>query len=110
MVQFQTDPHHMPIEDASVQWPEKLSPSIKLARIKIPAQSFDSPEQLAFARNLSYNPWHTLAEHRPLGNQNRARKQIYLETSKFRQQINAEPHIEPTGEEFLGRGSGGLNA
>ncbi len=100
MVQFQTDPHRMPIENASVQWPEKLSPLIKLARIEIPAQNFNSPEQLAFARNLTYNPWHTLAEHRPLGNQNRARRHIYKETSKYRQKINAEPHIEPTGEEF----------
>ncbi len=99
-VQFQTDPHRMPIEDASVQWPEKLSPFIRLARIRIPPQQFDSPEQLAFARKLSYNPWHTLAAHQPLGNQNRGRRLIYYETAKYRQQINNEPHIEPTGEEF----------
>ncbi len=100
MVQFQTDPQRMPLENASVQWPEKLSPFIPLARIKIPAQQFASPAQLAFARNLTYNPWHTIAAHRPLGNQNRARKLIYQQTSRYRQQLNAEEHIEPTGEEF----------
>lgn len=99
MVQFQTDPHKMPLENASVIWPEKLSPYIKVATIRIPAQKFDSPAQLKFARNLSFNPWHSIAEHRPLGNQSRARKYIYLETSKFRQRMNGEQRIEPTGDE-----------
>lgn len=100
-VQFQTDPHRMPIEDASVVWPERLSPPVKVAVLRIPVQKFDSEAQLAFARNLSFNPWHSLPEHRPLGNQNRARKLIYLETSKVRQRINAEPRIEPTGDEVF---------
>ena len=30
MVQVQTDAHLMPIENASVRWPEKLSPLLKL--------------------------------------------------------------------------------
>lgn len=101
MVQFQTDSHRMPIENASVRWPEKLSPYRKVATLRIPAQQFDSPAQLDFDRHLSFNPWHCLAEHRPLGNQNRARRHIYLETSKFRQRMNGDERIEPTGEEFL---------
>lgn len=99
MVQFQTDTHKMPIENASVIWPEKLSPYIKVATLRIPPQKFDSPEQLKFARNLSFNPWHSIAEHRPLGNQSRARKYIYLETSKFRQQMNNDKRVEPTGDD-----------
>ena len=98
MVQFQTDSHRMPIENASVVWPETLSPYIKVATLRIPAQKFDSPAQLVFARNLSYNPWHCIAEHRPLGNQSRARKYIYLETSKFRQQMNGDRRIEPRSD------------
>ena len=101
MIQFQTDAHKMPIENASVVWPEKLSPYIKVATLRIPAQKFDSPEQLAFARNLSFNPWHCIAEHRPLGNQNRARKTIYYETSKARQNMNGEKRIEPNPEDFF---------
>lgn len=100
-VQFQTDPHRMPVEDASVIWPERLSPPVKVAVLRIPAQKLDSEAQLAFARNLSFNPWHGIGEHRPLGNQNRARKRIYLETSKVRQRINGEPRIEPTGDEVF---------
>jgi hypothetical protein len=98
-IQFQTDTHKMPIENAAVIWPEKLSPHIKVATLRIPVQKFASPAQLKFAQNLSFNPWHSIAEHRPLGNQGRARKQIYLETSKFRQQMNQAKRLEPTGDE-----------
>ncbi len=99
VVQFQTDPHRMPIEDASVVWPKRLSPYVPVATLRIGAQQFDSPAQHQFARNLSYNPWHSIPEHRPLGNQNRARKLIYLETSRHRQAMNQEDHIEPSGDE-----------
>ena len=101
-VQFQTDPHRMPIEDASVIWPTRLSPYRRVATLRIPAQTFDSPDQLAFARNLAFNPWHSIPEHRPLGNQNRVRKLIYQQTSQVRQAMNHEPHIEPTGRESFG--------
>jgi hypothetical protein len=104
-IQFQKDPVKMPIENASVEWPEKASPFVPIGTLRIPKQTFDYPDQLAFARKLMFNPWHTLPEHRPLGNQNRARKHIYVKTAALRQKINAEPHVEPTGEEQFG-GSG----
>ncbi|HWT98983.1 MAG TPA: catalase family protein [Terriglobales bacterium] len=98
-LQLQTDPHRMPIEDASVLWPTHLSPRIPVATLRIPRQKFDSPAQLAFARNLRLNPWHCLPEHRPLGNQSRARRRMYEELAIFRQKMNNEAHIEPTGNE-----------
>ena len=64
----------MPVEDPTVEW---TAPWQKVATIRIPPQSFDSPEQMAFGENLSFTPWHTLPEHRPLGGVNRARKRIY---------------------------------
>lgn len=100
-IQFQKDPVKMPIEDASIVWSEKASPFIRVAQIKIPQQDFCHPAQDAFARNITINPWHTLPELRPLGNQNRARKYIYKATSLMRQKINAEKHIEPTGDEVF---------
>jgi hypothetical protein len=99
MIQFQVDANKMPIEDASIEWSPRLSPFIPIALLRLPIQTFDSAAQLAFARNLSFNPWHCIADHRPLGNQNRARKTIYLELSRLRQAMNAEAHIEPTGDE-----------
>jgi hypothetical protein len=99
MVQIQTDPHRMPIEDATVKWPERLSPYVPVARVRLPAQRFDSDAQLAFADALRYNPWHSLAEHRPLGNSNRARRRMYWELARLRQGMNQVEHIEPTGDE-----------
>jgi hypothetical protein len=61
LLQAQRNPQRMPIEDASVEWPERLSPFVAVAKITIPEQKFDSPEQIVFARELSYNPWHTIA-------------------------------------------------
>jgi hypothetical protein len=91
----------MPIENASVLWPERLSPMVPVATLRIPRQKFDSPQQMAFAHNLSYNPWHCIPEHRPLGNQGRARHRMYWELSKIRQGMNGTPHIEPTGDEVF---------
>jgi len=99
MVQVQTDAHRMPIEDATVKWPERLSPYVTVATLRIPAQTFDSDEQMAFADALRFNPWHSLPEHRPLGNSNRARLTMYYELAKLRQAMNRVEHVEPTGDE-----------
>lgn len=101
LVQLQTDPARMPIENAGVEWPERLSPFVPVAKLEIPRQEFDSPGQRAFARRLSYNPWHAIAAHRPLGNLNRARRVIYSELSRLRQAMNQEPHVEPDGSEVF---------
>jgi len=100
-LQRQTDPHLMPIENNAVLWPEKLSPRVSVATLRLPRQKFDSPAQMEFAKRLSYNPWHTIAEHRPLGNQSRARRRMYLELSMLRHSMNDVPHYEPTGDELF---------
>ena len=100
-LQLQTDARRMPVEDASVRWPERLSPSVPVAVLRLPRQSFDSPGQLAFAHTLSMNPWHCVPEHRPLGNQNRARYRVYQALSRLRQSMNGTPHREPTGDEVF---------
>jgi hypothetical protein len=89
----------MPIENAAVMWPPKLSPRVPAAVLRIPRQTFDSPQQLAFARVLRYNPFHCLPEHRPLGNVSRARRRMYSELAQLRQSMNNDQHIEPTGDE-----------
>jgi hypothetical protein len=101
LVQVQTDPHRMPIENAAVRWPEKLSPFIPAATIHIPKQKFDSPAQFEFAKKMSINPWHCLNEHRPLGNQSRARRRLYKELSMYRQKMNNVSHVEPNGSEVF---------
>jgi hypothetical protein len=101
LVQIQTDPVKMPVEDATIVWDETLSPFQKVATIRIPAQVFDLPAQKEFAENLSFTPWHSLPEHRPLGSTNRVRRSVYETISKLRHQMNNAPRQEPTGDEIF---------
>jgi len=98
-LQRQGDPRRMPVENAAIAWSERRSPFVPVARIAIPQQRFTSPAQLAFARRLAFNPWHCVEAHRPLGNQNRARRTLYAELSRLRQAMNREPLVEPDGSE-----------
>jgi hypothetical protein len=86
MVQFQTDPRRMPIEDASVEWKASESPYIPVARIRVPSQPMNNPGVVQACDQMAFNPWHCLPEHRPLGNMNRARRRIYEAMAAFRAQ------------------------
>ncbi|MEW2513371.1 catalase family protein [Streptomyces sp. NPDC046870] len=99
LVQVQTDAHRMPVENASVVWPERLSPFVPVATLRLHRQECDPAGQFARADRLSFNPWHAVPEHRPLGNQNRARRTIYLRLARLRQSMNGTPHQEPGEEE-----------
>ncbi len=87
-VQRQNPDYYMPIEDPSVEWSEAISPFETVATIKVPAQDFDSREQNLFCDNLSFNPWHALPEHRPIGGINRLRKAVYEAVSIYRLERN----------------------
>lgn len=99
MVQLRTKPEAMPIEDPTVEWKESDSPFVSVARLTIPRQRFDAPAQMEFCENLSYTPWHSLPEHRPLGGINRVRRAVYEGISKLRHETNRAARSEPTGEE-----------
>jgi hypothetical protein len=85
------------VEDARKEWPEAKAPFYKVATIRIPRQEFDTPEQNQFCENLSFTPWHALAEHRPLGGINRLRKVVYDTISRARHDMNRAERKEPSG-------------
>jgi hypothetical protein len=95
MMQVQKDPVRMPVEDASVEWSENESPSIKVATLRIPPQSFRTREREELAEDLSFSPAHSLIDHRPIGGINRARIEIYRYLSEFRHKHNDKHLIEP---------------
>lgn len=84
MVQLQDPDKYMPIEDPSIVWKESDSPYITLAKIRIPIQVFDTVEQQTFCENLSFSPWNSLDEHRPVGQLNRIRREVYQASSNYR--------------------------
>lgn len=91
----------MKVEDSKTEWLESEAPFIKVATIHIPKQVFDTPERNEFCENLSFTPWHSLPEHRPLGGVNRVRRTVYEQTSKLRHDLNRAPRTEPTGDEIF---------
>ncbi len=96
-VQLCTDLDKMPIEDATVEWPEDLSPYRLVAKLVLPPQNaFDPARQKVVDYNVAYDPAHSLAAHRPLGSIMRARLAAYPALSKARHQENNEPILEPT--------------
>jgi hypothetical protein len=73
-----------PIEDASVNWP---TPYTTVARLMLPQQDPDSQEGRALAEKVEadvFDPWQALAQHRPLGDVQRARKIVYFQSQKGR--------------------------
>jgi catalase len=76
------------IEDVISEWPEDEAPFIDVARIEIAAQEFDTAAQNNACENMSYNPWHSVEAHRPLGTVNRMRRLVYQIISELRFEMN----------------------
>lgn len=95
-VQLCTDLDTMPIEDASVAWPEDASPYVTVARLKAAPQDSWSAEGIAaIDEGLAFSPWHGLAAHHPLGGVMRARNSTYTSSASFRASHNGCPIHEP---------------
>ncbi len=92
--------HRTPVEDTLTEWKESVSPPIHMAMIIIPVQNLSSASRGHLCEHLSFNPWHCLPEHRPLGAVNRVRKTIYREMSKYRHELNRVPLREPVPDEI----------
>ncbi len=71
-LQFFENETSTPIEDCRVAWD---SPLITIGRLTIPQQAVKGPNEAIEA--LSFDPWHALEEHRPLGSIMRARNAAY---------------------------------
>jgi hypothetical protein len=100
--QLCVDVDRMPIEDASVRWPEELSPHRRVAVLHLPAQDPYSDARRRYADDvLSFSPWHALEAHRPLGSIMRSRRMAYAGSSNFRHTVNGVQKREPSSIEEL---------
>ena len=89
-IQRQDPARYMPIEDTSIEWQQSDAPFESVARIKVPAQDFDTPALNVQCDNQSFNPWFGLEAHRPIGGINRLRKAVYEAVSEYRHSRNGE--------------------
>ena len=87
VVQFYVDDERTPIEDTSVRWKPEDAPFVKVAELRIPSCNMDG-SHISARSNLidqfSFSPWHTIEEHRPLGNVMRARRVAYQASATLR--------------------------
>jgi hypothetical protein len=95
-VQLNVDVEKMPIEDASVEWPEELSPFIAVARVRLAPQTSWDASLEKLEDEIAYDQWNCLVEHRPLGSVNRARRQVMATSREFRSEFNRCPIHEPS--------------
>ncbi len=101
-IQRLNDPATEPVENTLIAWREKTSPWQKVATIDIYPQSFASSAQQEFCERLTFNPWHGLKAHIPVGGINRARRDVMHAMQDVRLKANGVTRFGPhevTGEE-----------
>lgn len=97
-VQLRTSELTMPIEDATIEWPESMSPYRTVAHLLLPRQDIAPLRQQPVFQNLSFNVWHALTAHRPLGGINRVRRWVYPISARWRRQ---QPEIVSSEETVI---------
>jgi hypothetical protein len=85
----------MPVENLTVAWSETLSPFVTVAKLRLPLQDIEGDDNLEKMDATSMTPWRCTEEHRPLGNIQRARKEVYRQSSLLRHQLNHQVRKEP---------------
>jgi hypothetical protein len=93
-VQLCTNLGAMPVNDITIEWPEKLSPFVTVGRVHIPRQDISGAENFEKTDALAFNQWRVTEEHRPLGEIMHVRR-IYSASAKVRRTLNHQPQTEP---------------
>lgn len=92
-VQLRTDPKTMPLDMASLPWPEKESPYVAVARIVLPRQDVLLRGQAAYGQELAFNIWRVPEANAPVPESSIAavRKVVYAAGAKLRHLANGQP-------------------
>ena len=91
-VQLRTSEETMPIEDANVEWPESESAYRTVAHLILPRQEIALLQKQHAYQNLSFDVWHALSAHRPLGGINRVRRSVYPLSTAWRRRREGISH------------------
>ena len=89
-VQLRTSERSMPIEDATVEWPQSESLYLTVAELVIPSQDLSLHRGEDDGERRAFNVWNALLDHRPLGGINRVRRQAYAVSSTFRRPLDPD--------------------
>lgn len=90
------DTETFPIEKADVRWPTDASPWQTVARLTVhPQESYSDARQVFVDERITYQPWHALAAHRPLGGIMRSRVEAYKAAQSYRAERNVREIVHP---------------
>jgi len=102
-VQLCADLTAMPVNDATREWPEKLSPFVTVGRVHVPRQDISGSENSDSGDALAFNQWRVTSDHRPMGEIMDVRR-VYTASAKVRRTLNHQPQCEPaSADEVLPR-------
>lgn len=94
-LQLRTNSATMPLDEATVPWPETESPFVHVADLIFPRQDVNERGQAAYGENLSWNIWRVTSDHTPQGSIAGARKVVYEASANERRNVNGTPDGEP---------------
>ena len=96
-VQVRTDPESMPLDRATVAWPEDASPYVPVARLVLPRQDVETRGQCDYGQGLAFNIWRVPRENAPVAESSIAavRKQVYAAGAALRHTANGQPLEDP---------------
>lgn len=95
MVQLRTNPETMPLDEATVEWPEDESPFEHIATLVLPKQDICALGQAEYGQGLDFNIWRVPEEQRPTGTIADARKVVYAASAYTRHEANGQPLQDP---------------
>ena len=99
-VQLCTDLNAMPVNDTTIEWPEKLSPFVTVGRVHLPRQDISDQANVEKSDALAFNQWRVTSDHQPLGEIMRVRR-IYSASAKVRRTLNHQPQTEPASADSV---------
>jgi hypothetical protein len=93
MVQRRTDPATMPLDEATVEWPEAESPHVQVATLVLPRQDIDARGQAEYGQSLAFNIFRVPPEQAPVPESSIAavRKAVYAASAATRHEANGQP-------------------
>ena len=97
MVQRRTDPDLMPLDRATVEWPEEASPWAPLATLILLRQDVATPGQADYGQALDFNIFRVPPENAPVAESSTAavRTAVYAASAAVRHDANGRPHADP---------------
>ena len=93
MAQRRTNPATMPLDKATVEWPEQESPFVHVATLVLPRQDVGSRGQVEYGQSLAFNIFRVPPEQAPAPESSiaAARKVVYAASADVRHTANGEP-------------------